>query len=68
MRQCTECGGDFMGRGRQKVCNICKGVGDGVQARVQETEEPKTKPERPMKRFGNGRFVFGNGAGVMLRR
>lgn len=57
-----------MGRGRQKVCNICKEKSNGVQARVQETEEPKTKPERPMKRFGNGRFVFGNGAGVMLRR
>lgn len=65
MRTCTQCGHDFTGRGRQKVCNICKGVEN--EARVQETEEPEAPKERPLERFGNGRFVFGGGAGMVRR-
>lgn len=66
MKTCPECGKEFKRLGMHMRAHRRKD--DAMQERVQEAAEPEASPKRPLERFGGGRFVFGNGAGVMLRR
>ena len=61
MKTCPKCGKEFKNLGAHMKAHRSE---DGVQERVQETDE-ETRPQRPLERFG--RMMFGGG-GVMFRR
>ncbi len=46
MKTCVECGSEFVPKGRQKVCKVCK---DGVQEVSEQKQEAKA--QRPLERF-----------------
>ncbi len=63
MKTCPECGGEFKNLGvhmrkhrREK---------DAMQEGVQTTEE-KSRPKRPLERFGNQRFFHSGQYGVRV--
>ncbi len=70
MKTCLECGGSFKNLGaHMRKHSASKNLREEQNVQeAQEADAEETKPQRPIERFKTNRFVFGNGAGVMLRR
>lgn len=70
MKTCETCAKEFTPKGRQRVCNECKGEGYAVQetqgadAKVEAKTEKKI---RPLEKWGSGRVVFQGQSGLIRR-